>query len=159
MLANFEQTQSGYIARFERRFRHEAQDVWAMLTDNEKLTQWFGELRVEELREGGAMLFDMGDGAFERMTIMAMTPQAVLEYEWGEDRVRFELEPQDEGSSLILIETIGTVTAHTARDLAGWQVCLDVIAALLDGRPIPQRKEEWARQYAEYAKLTESYLA
>ena len=52
---------------------------------------------------------------------------------WGEDRVRFEY-PEAEGCRLVLIETITKITDHTPKDIAGWDVCLDAIEALLDGR-------------------------
>lgn len=32
------------------------------MTENEKLALWFSELRIEELREGGVIMFDMQDG-------------------------------------------------------------------------------------------------
>jgi uncharacterized protein YndB with AHSA1/START domain len=62
MLADVEAAQNGYIARFERFFPHPVKKVWSMLTDNEELSKWFPELRVEDLREGGVILFDMQDG-------------------------------------------------------------------------------------------------
>jgi uncharacterized protein YndB with AHSA1/START domain len=41
--------------------------VWAWLTENEKLKQWFLELRIDSLQEGGKILFDMSNGTFEEM--------------------------------------------------------------------------------------------
>src|SRR5690606_33596916 len=105
--------------------------VWAMLVVNEQLVQWFPELRIEELREGGRILFDMQDGTFEEMTILELEPEAVLAFTWAKDQVRFELSAtEEEGCRLVFSEQLYTITEHTARDLAGWHICLDVIALL-----------------------------
>jgi len=46
--------------------------VWAWLTENEKLKQWFLELRIGSLQEGGKILFDMSNGTFEEMEILKL---------------------------------------------------------------------------------------
>ncbi|MBQ4899804.1 SRPBCC family protein [Paenibacillus sp. Marseille-P2973] len=142
--------QQGYTATFERSLKHPAEQVWSFLTENDKLKQWFPELSVDELVEGGAIKFDMGNGSFEEMTLLEVKPYNVLEYTWDQDRVRFELFPTAEGCRLLLIEKITRITDHTPRDLAGWHVCLDVIAALLALRDFPSRKAEWEERYADY---------
>jgi len=115
MLADIQKSGSGYTATMVRELNHSAAEVWAYLTVNEKLKQWFPELSVEELRTGGAIKFDMGDGC-----------------------------------RLVFIEKLNRITDHTPRDLAGWHVCLAVIAALLDGRTIESRKSEWEKWHEQY---------
>jgi uncharacterized protein YndB with AHSA1/START domain len=152
MLARIEKVENGYTAKFERHYHHSVEEVWSWLTDNDKLPQWFSELRVDELREGGLIKFDMQDGTFEEMTILELKPNSVLEYTWGEDIVRFELTQEQEGCCLLLIGKINALTNHTPKDLAGWHVCLEVIHALLDGRTIVSREDEWKRWYEKYVK-------
>lgn len=77
MLAVIKQEEQGYVARFERRYRHTVEQVWSMLTANERLAEWFPELRVESLREGGALKFDMQDGTYETMDIVAFSSGSV----------------------------------------------------------------------------------
>lgn len=160
MLADIQKVENGYIARFERRLKHSVDKVWSMLTDNEKLSKWFSELRIDDLREGGVIQFDMHDGSFIELKIVELKMLCVLEYTWGDDIVRFELYPESEGCHLILIEKIKTITNHTPTDLAGWHVCLEVIHALLDGRTIESRKDEWEKWHEKYvhavATLTEN---
>lgn len=158
MLARLEKAEKGFTALFERDYPHAPEDVWVYLTDNDKLQAWFAELRVEEHGRGGRLTFDMGDGTFETMDILDYEEGSVLEYVWGEDVVRFELSPADGGTRLLLIEKISALTPHTPKDLAGWHVCLDVVAALLDGRPLPNRKDMWESEYAEYSALTDKLL-
>ena len=67
MIARIEKVENGYTATFERHLKHPIEEVWSYLTDNEKLQKWFSELRVDELREGGVIKFDMGDGTFDEL--------------------------------------------------------------------------------------------
>ncbi|WP_028594630.1 SRPBCC family protein [Paenibacillus assamensis] len=157
MLAVLQQVEGEHLARFERHLQHSVEEVWSILTENEKLAQWFSELRVDELRAGGFIKFDMGDGTFEELAITDLKTHSVLEYTWGEDRVRFELHPTPNGCELVLLETIRTITDHTPKDLAGWHVCLNVIHALLDGRVIESRTNEWKIWYEKYIKLINEY--
>lgn len=156
MLAVVQQDEFGTSVRFERRLKHSVEKVWSYLTDNEKLTQWFSELKVEDLRLGGRMTFDMQDGNFEEMEITNYRELSVLEYTWGEDRVRFELYPEAEGCRLVLIEKITKITDHTPKDIAGWDVCLDVIEALLEGRTMESRKDVWSAKYEQYVQQFEA---
>lgn len=155
MRAEIVQTEQGYTASYERPIAHRPETVWAMLAENSKLKQWFPELRVEELRKGGFLSFDMGSGSFEKMNILEFERGEVLAFEWDEGQVRFEILPAQGGSKLGMVESFPRITQQTARDLAGWHVCFDVIEALLDGRQI-DRKQEWEKEYVEYKRLLES---
>ncbi|RWR06247.1 SRPBCC family protein [Siminovitchia fortis] len=151
VIAHIKQTGETCIARFERHLNHSVEEAWSWLTENEKLAQWFPELQVGDLREGGFMQFDMGNGTFEKLEITEFGKFSVLEFAWWEDSVRFELHPLADGCDLILVEKINNITDHTPKDLAGWHVCLDVIGALLDGRAI-DRTEEWKKWYERYVQ-------
>lgn len=150
MIAKIVKVEDGIIANFDRHFHHSIESVWAMLTENDKLSQWFSELQVVDLQKGGMIKFDMQDGTFEEMEILDFETYAVLEYTWGEDTVRFELTAEQEGCRLVLIEKVKQVTAHTPKDLAGWHVCLDVVQALLNGESIHFRKQQWETWYEKY---------
>ena len=153
MLAAIKPSEDGYEARFERRLKHPVEKVWSFLTENDKLKRWFSELRVDDLREGGVIKFDMQDGTFEEMKILELRLHSVLEYTWGDDQVRFELYPEpDGGSRLVLIEKIRRLTDHSPKDLAGWHVCLDVVEALLDDRTFESREQAWERRHKEYER-------
>jgi uncharacterized protein YndB with AHSA1/START domain len=154
MIACIEKVENGHSAIYERHLKHTVEEVWSYLTDNEKLPKWFSELRVDELREGGVIKFDMGDGTFDELSILELKINSILEFSWWVDTVRFELSEESGGCFLKFIEKIHTITDHTPRDLAGWHVCLDVIEALLDGRTI-ERNEEWKIWYEKYVKEIE----
>ncbi|OIK06060.1 activator of Hsp90 ATPase 1 family protein [Bacillus sp. MUM 116] len=150
MIAEMIKTGDGAIARYERHWRHSVQEVWAWLTENDKISQWFSELRVEELREEGAIVFQMPDGTMDKLTISELKTYSVLEFSWWENTMRFELSPEADGCRLVLTEKLKEITDHTPKDLAGWHVCLEVIDALLDGRTIDSRFEEWKIWYEKY---------
>ncbi|RCW48885.1 SRPBCC family protein [Paenibacillus prosopidis] len=156
MLAVIKQIENEYIARFERHLKHSVEKVWSSLTENDKLAKWFSELRVDDLRKGGIIKFDMQDGTFEELEITELKICSVLEYTWGEDLVRFELYPESEGCRLVLIEKIKKITNHTPKDIAGWDVCLDVIEALLDSRTIESRMDIWKIKYEKYVQVIEN---
>ncbi|KRE97685.1 activator of Hsp90 ATPase 1 family protein [Paenibacillus sp. Soil766] len=159
MIADLQSTQGGYLARYERHWPHDVKEVWSWLTENDKLTKWFPELEVGELREGGMIKFNMPDGTIIPMDILEFIQDQVLAFTWDEDRVRFELHADsDGGCRLVFSEYLHQITAHTPRDLAGWHVCLEVIEALLAGRTIASRKDMWNDWYVKYKQLTDAVL-
>ncbi|HEY2495124.1 MAG TPA: SRPBCC family protein [Paenibacillus sp.] len=157
MLAVIQRVENGYIACFERHLKHSVEKVWSSLTENDQLEKWFSELRVDDLREGEIIKFNMQDDIFEELEIIELKMCSVLEYTWGEDRVRFELYPEPNGCRLVLIEKINKITDHTSKDLAGWHVCLEVISKLLEGRTLDSRDSEWKRWYEQYVQLIKKF--
>lgn len=151
-LAEIRQTDQGYAARFERLLPQTAPTVWAALTEDAQLAAWMPNLEIGVLQAGGTMLFDMRDGTSPKieMRITDYVEGAVLAFEWGEGLVQFRVEPVSGGTRLQLLEFIGEWTAHTAKDLAGWHVCLDSLAALLAGEAQPFSKEVWTYWYEAY---------
>ncbi|MDY0406774.1 SRPBCC family protein [Virgibacillus sp. 179-BFC.A HS] len=153
MIAKLEKEKNVLTAIYKRFLRHSPADVWAYLTDNNKLQQWFPELEIQALKNGGEIRFDFGDGNFERMEITEMIPQKVLAFTWDKNLVRFELATDNSGCMLVFKEYLHEITEHTAKDLAGWHVCLDVIEALLDGRSVGDRTAIWQTCYPTYQQL------
>ena len=155
LLAKIEKVKRFYVAHFELPINASIEQVWAMLTENENLKNWFPELSVEELQKGSHILFDMGNGHFEKFKILDLKMNSALEFTWGEDIVRFELYPEADGCTLVLNEKIKRITNHTPRDLAGWHVCLDVVKALVEGTEVGSREESWKKVVIEYVRAIE----
>ncbi|WP_033543114.1 SRPBCC domain-containing protein [Planococcus sp. CAU13] len=156
MRAEITQLDRGYKAVFVRQPAHGTKEVWSMLTDNDKLAGWFDELRMDEARKGGHLIFDMGDGNKEQLVITDYEEGRVLAFEWWDDHIRFEVEEAGDGNSTLrLVETIERITPQTAKDLAGWHVCLAVIDAILNGDNI-NRDQEWQHWHEEYKRLLDS---
>jgi Activator of Hsp90 ATPase homolog 1-like protein len=82
-------------------------------------------------------------------------PPRVLAHTWGEDRLRWELRPHDDGCLLILIQ-IFEDRMKAARDAAGWHLCLDVLAVALDGAPV-DRSAHSERPPEDWKELNRAY--
>ena len=59
-------------------------------------------------------------------------PPRLLEFTWGEESMRFELEPRDGGTRLVFINTF-TDVAKAARDATGWDFCIGNLERRLAG--------------------------
>ena len=79
----------------------------------------------------------------------------LLEYRWGENDIRWELEPLAGGTRLTLWHNIGR--KFVAMGAAGWHICFDVLDQFLAGHPIGRivgaeaMKFGWQRLNAQYA--------
>jgi uncharacterized protein YndB with AHSA1/START domain len=126
--------------RFEREYDASVGEVWAAVTEPERLRGW--------LAVGGAVLEPRIGGRFElRMTraeeptawgtVLTFDPPVLLEVEWryeGEDEsvVRIELEPRGERTLLVLEHRL-LQAAQAAGYGAGWHAYLDALDDLLSG--------------------------
>ena len=130
MNGKLEQTHAGPRLRFERHLPHSPERVWAAITEPEHLAAWFP------------------NGAFDGEITISEPPE-LLEFRWGTDTVRMELEPDGDGTKLTLLDTIDAL-GKAARDAAGWHACLDQLAAQLAGEPVPESMETWRAVHPGY---------
>lgn len=148
--------EGGHLARFERTLNIKVENVWAALTENDQLVKWMPNLEIVDLKQNGTIQFHMNDGtgnSFE-IKILNFKVNEVLQFDWGEGWVRFELHPKSEGSLLVLEEFIKTINDHTPKDLAGWHVCLELMIDLLNGHVHGEfPKENWQKLYEKYVEL------
>lgn len=155
MTAEITKNPTGYNATFDRHFNHPPEQVWAMLTNNQKINRWFSGLQMEQEGESGHLTLGMGHGKKKEFPITQYEKGKILAFEWGDDHVHFELTPAEDGTNVRMIETLPDITGQTPKDVAGWHVALDVMEAILDGHGI-ERTAEWERWYPEYKRLFES---
>ena len=126
MLAVIEKQGNEYVVQFERYFSYSIEEVWSVLTENSKLKKWMSNLQIESLKTGGIIKFDMMDGSFINIDILECQVNAVLEFTWDKDCVRFEIHKEENDTLLLLKEYIHELTDHTPKDIAGWHICLDL---------------------------------
>ncbi|MBP6116792.1 MAG: SRPBCC domain-containing protein [Neisseriaceae bacterium] len=108
--------------------------VWHYLSDDEGLAAWFPELAVGELAEGGHMLLNMLPEALVKMPIRRYKPERDLVFDWDEDLVSFYLEPINEQETrLLFTERLSHLNDHSARDVAGWSLCLKRLKRAAEG--------------------------
>ena len=136
---------------FERRLSHPVARVWQTITEPGELEHWFPARVEADLRVGGKITFTFGH-ALPAVPgeVTELDPPRLFAFRWGEDHLRFELEPldRDEGCTLRLTVQLGT-REKAARDAAGWHVCLDRLEQRLGGEG---GNGEWRGYYDEYQR-------
>jgi uncharacterized protein YndB with AHSA1/START domain len=123
--------------RIERRLAHPPEKVWRALTEPPQLRAWFPFDVQLEPAEGATIRFlDRGDDtAPTEGVITELDPPRLLAYTWGDDVLRWELRPAEDGSLLIFTHTFAD-RAGAASFAAGWEACLNAMDELLAGRPV-----------------------
>jgi hypothetical protein len=81
--------------------------------------------------------------------MIAFDPPSLLEFRWGDDVIRVELEPDGSGTRLTLLDTLAE-RGKGARDAAGWHVCLANLSHHLDGEET--RDTDWQSRFAGYVE-------
>jgi len=126
---------------FVRRLAHPVDKVWAAITTREHLRSWMPCDIVGERREGAALQLPFWPEVLERHgfddpgltgVVRVWDPPKVFEWTWDSDVVRFELEPDGSGTRLTLTTWLSGKDAGTAKTAAGYHVCLDHLAAVLE---------------------------
>ena len=143
---------------FIRELRQPPPEVWAALTDPARLDRWAPFTAATDLSRPGPTTLTMVDGD-ERTDLAAEVLRAdeptLLEYTWGDDRLRWELEPSGAGTRLTLRHTLADREME-AMVAAGWHLCEDVLQRLLDGEPVEAIRGQAAMAHG-WAALRDSY--
>jgi uncharacterized protein YndB with AHSA1/START domain len=144
-----------------RDLRHPPAKVWQALTDPAHLREWAPFDADASLGTVGTTVKLTTVGAptlhvTETRVTRADAPK-VLEYNWGGNDMRWELEASGGGTRLTLWTSIHR--RFISMGAAGWHVCFDVLDRLLNGTPIGRivgpdamKFDGWQRLNAEYAK-------
>ena len=143
---------------FVRELRQPPTVVWEALTDPAELDQWAPFSAARDLNQPGETTLTMVDGD-ERVDlpgeVRVVEPPEVLEYTWGRDLLRWELEPYGEGTRLTLRHTLVEPT-DPASVATGWHLCVAVLRRLLDGEPHGVVRGREAKAYG-FDALREAY--
>ena len=144
-----------------RRFPHDLQKLWLMITDPAKLARWSPIVPDRPMSTPGPAFSreNPEDVPVDAEVLVADVP-GLLIHRWGADLLRWTLTPDGDGTVLELRQTTGESTAAVML-AAGWQICLARLAAE-DGtereRPTGQRAMSygWQELHDEYrSRLSE----
>jgi uncharacterized protein YndB with AHSA1/START domain len=142
-----------------RELRHPPAKVWQALTDPEHLREWapfdsdgnLATVGTAKLTTVGAPTPHVTEARIKR----ADAPKA-LEFNWGGQDIRWELEPLSSGTRLTLWHNIDR--RFISMGAAGWHICFDVLERFLAGESIGRivgadamKFGGWQRLHAEYA--------
>lgn len=144
-----------------RELRHSPERVWEALTDPVHLREWAPFDADGSLGTVGNTVKLTTVGALSAHVTETIVTRAdaptTLEYKWGGNDMRWELEPLGRGTRLTLWTSINR--HFIAMGAAGWHICFDVLDHLLAGQPIGRTvgpavmKFPWFQQlHAEYAE-------
>src|SRR5579872_6356726 len=143
-----------------RELRHSPEKVWQALTDPTHLREWAPFEADGSLGTVGTTVKLTTVGApkphVSETTVMRADAPRLLEYNWGCNDTRWELEAFGGGTRLTLWTKIDG--RFISMGAAGWHICFDVLDRLLSGTPIGRvaggdaMKHGWQRLNAEYAK-------
>lgn len=144
-----------------RELHHAPAKVWQALTDPAHLREWAPFDADGNLGRAGAtvQLTTVGAPALQvsETTVKHAEKPRLLEYNWGGQDLRWELEPLDGGTRLKLWHNIDR--RFISMGAAGWHICFDVLDHALGGTPIGRmvgmetmKFGGWQRLNAEYAK-------
>lgn len=149
-----------WILVLVRDLSHPPAKVWTALTDPEHLREWAPFDADRSLATvGSAKLSTVGmpQAQVAEIQVRRADEPRVLEYNWGTQDLRWELEPREGGGTrLTLWHSIDR--NFISMGAAGWQICFDVLERFLADAPIGRivgpeaMKFEWPRLNAEYAK-------
>jgi uncharacterized protein YndB with AHSA1/START domain len=157
--AEVRKEQDDWCLLIVRELPHPPGTVWQALTDPAELREWAPFDADHSLASVGPVtLSTVGTPASvdSRTEVTRAQPPELLEYRWGGNDLRWMLEKSGAGTRLTLWHRIDR--RYIAMGAAGWHICLDVLKALLDGKPFGRivggeaMKYEWPRLHAEYAK-------
>jgi uncharacterized protein YndB with AHSA1/START domain len=144
-----------------RDLSHPPAKVWKALTVPEHLREWAPFDSDRNLGTvGTAMLSTVGTPTplVSESKVKRADAARLLELNWGEFDIRWELEPLGTGGTrLTLWHNIDR--RFIAMGAAGWHICFDVLERHLAGQPIGRmvgpdamKFGGWRRLHAEYAK-------
>jgi uncharacterized protein YndB with AHSA1/START domain len=159
-LAHVECHASGdrWTLTFVRDLHQPPEKVWRALTEPAHLREWSPYTADRDLGSPGTATLTMIDGE-HRVDLPAEVLRAerptLLEYSWGTDLVRWELDPVADGTRLTLRHTLAD-RDWAAKVAAGWHICLAVADRLLDGHPVGPIVGENARNYG-WDGLSDAY--
>ncbi len=141
-----------------RELNHPPAKVWLALTDPTQLHEWAPFDADRNLGAvGTAMLSTVGAPTpqVSETTVKRAEAPRLLEYDWGGNDIRWQLEPLGDGTRLTLWHNIDR--GFISMGAAGWHICFDVLDSLLAGHPLGRivggeaMKYDWKRLNLEYA--------
>jgi uncharacterized protein YndB with AHSA1/START domain len=143
-----------------RELRHPPTKVWQALTEPEHLREWAPFDADKSLASTGTVkLSTVGAPApqVSETVVKRAEPPKLLQYSWGDNDLRWQLEPLGKGTRLTLWHNIDR--RYISWGAAGWHICFDVLDAHLAGEPIGRmvgmetmKFDGWQRLQKEYAQ-------
>ena len=142
-----------------RELHHPPEKVWLAITDPEHLREWAPFDADKSLATAGASVKLTTVNApslhITETRIMRADAPHFLEYMWGANPMRWELEPIPGGTRLTLSTAINK--NFISMGAAGWHICFDVMDRHLAGNPIGRLVGADTMKFAAWQRLNKEY--
>jgi uncharacterized protein YndB with AHSA1/START domain len=142
-----------------KELRHSPEKVWQALTDPAHLREWAPFDADGSLATAGTTVKLTTVGApsphITETTVTRADAPHSLEYTWGANDMRWQLEAVGRGTRLTLWTTIDR--RFIAWGAAGWHICFDVLDHLLSETPIGRMVGPATMKVSGWQQLREEY--
>lgn len=106
--------------------------VFKHLATTEGISSWFPQLSLTKENDEQLVLFDLGDGTFEKMRLLDYATNEHIAYEWATGKVEFHLKETNDGTTLTLKESLPLNFKGLPEDFTGWFVQIKNIQHVLE---------------------------
>jgi uncharacterized protein YndB with AHSA1/START domain len=156
--AKVEKTADAWTLVLVRDLKHPPEAVWEALTDPAQLVEWAPFDADRNLAGVGPVkLSTVGTPQVSESSVTRAELARLLEYGWGGNLMRWELEPVGTGTRLTLWHAIDR--RFISWGAAGWHISLDVLAQFLAGEPLGRIVGADAMKFDGWKRLTAEYAA
>jgi uncharacterized protein YndB with AHSA1/START domain len=142
-----------------RELRHSPEKVWEALTEPAQLREWAPFEADGSLGTAGNTVKLTTVGApgphITETKVTRADAAKLLEYKWGGNDMRWELEALGDGTRLTLWSSIDR--RFISMGAAGWHVCFDVLDRMLAGAPIGRIAGPAAMGFGGWQRLNGEY--
>jgi uncharacterized protein YndB with AHSA1/START domain len=143
-----------YVLQFERVYAHKPERVFRSITEPEYFTKWYpfatGKM---ELKVGGKIDFDDGEGTTYEGVITAFEPPLVFAFREVDDLLHMELQTSPDGCRMTFEHTFDD-KSWAAATAAGWHRCLDAL-----GNIVNDQVPEWPDNSTELREFYQRHLS
>lgn len=145
----------GMRLEFVRTYEAPVDDIWSALTDPERVARWIGTVSGDPVTRSVQLRMTEGEGsAPETVTIRECDPvtRLVVDLPSPDGTWRLTAALRAEGGVTTLVFTQRLAEPYDASSVGpGWHYYLDRLGAVVAGRPVPDRWDDY------HPSLSDSY--
>lgn len=126
--------------------------IFRYLSTTDGISSWFPQLSIDAKENKGFVFFDMGDDTFEKMSLLDFKTDENIAFEWASGKVEFQLKETEEGTQLILKETLPLDFSAIPQDFTGWFVQMTNIKSVLETNSVADLNKTEIQKVREQIK-------
>ncbi len=147
-MKHFKREDGQSCVQLERTYPHPIERVWKAVTQPSELAHWFPSRM--EITDGRIRFFgdpNIGQDTFGE--VLENNPPRCLRFTWGNSELHFELETLGDSSTRFVLTQVLAHENESARNAAGWQICLQGLDRKLTGESAHRLWDEYYHGYIE----------